>query len=133
MGNYIKQSDIENVFGQDNIAIWSNLTGGVSVDSTRITAAINYAEGLIDDTFRGGRYTIPFSPVPTMIKDWSSKLAGIWLFMCRPLFKKDKESSEGLVDMREMTLDEMDAYTSGRREFDTGKSTAKDVSGPAIV
>lgn len=133
MGNYITQSNIENAFGQDNIAIWSNLDGGTTVDADRIAAAISYAESMIDDTFRNGRYAVPFSPVPAMVVDWASKLAGVWLFMCRPKFKRDKETAEGFIDIREMVLDEMDAYTSGRREFDTGKSTMSDVSSPTIA
>jgi len=133
MGTYIAQSDIENVFGDDNVAVWSNLEGGDAVNVTRVAAAITYAEGIVDDTFRDGRYTIPFSPIPVIVTDWCAKLAGIWLFMCRPQYKKDREASEGFMDVREAVFEEMNAYLAGRRVFSCDKSTTKDVNSPTVV
>jgi len=133
MGIYIGQSNIEDVFGIDNIAAWSNLEGGTEVNVTRVALAISYAEGIIEDSFRGGRYQIPFSPVPIIVIDWCSKLAGVWLFLCRPLYKKDLESSKGFVSLRETVFDEIAMYNSGQRAFSSLKATKEDVNSPTVI
>lgn len=89
MGRYISQTDIENVYGQTNVAIWSNLDGSsTSADATRIAAAIAYAEDHVDDRFRQSIYAVPIAgssgSVPTKVKDWCAKLAGEWLYRGRP-------------------------------------------------
>jgi|TARA_R100000501_G_C2631536_1_gene127889 phage gp36-like protein len=133
MSSYIEQTDIENVFGTDNVATWSNLAGGTTVDTDRIDSAILYAEALVEDSFRGGKYDLPFSPIPEVVKDWCSKLAGIWLFMCRPGYRRDSETTEGFADIREIVLSEIATYNSGQRLFDCNASTSKGISGPVVI
>jgi phage gp36-like protein len=132
MGAYIVQSDVEDLFGVDNIAAWSDLSGAGSADSARITRAISYAEGIIDDSFRDGRYAIPFVPVPTIVKDWAAKLAGTWLFFCRPRYGKDTKAAEGFSQLREDVFEEMGTYQSGRRKLNVDKSTKSDVNSPQV-
>ena len=44
-GTYISQTDIENVFGSDNVERWSNLQNlADAADTTRIQAAIDTGE-----------------------------------------------------------------------------------------
>jgi len=133
MGAYIEKADVENVFGLDNIAAWSNLEGGTTVNETRVALAIAYAEGSIEDAFRGGRYTLPFAPVPIVLKDWCAKLAGVWLFLCRPLYKKEREASEGFTDLRTAVGEEIAMYNAGQRTFNSAKSTASDVNSPTSI
>jgi len=133
MGDYIAKSNIEDVFGIDNVAAWSDLTGAGVVDNARVTLAITYAEGIINDSFRFGRYAIPFSPVPVVLADWCAKLAGVWLFFARPLYGKARESAEGFIDVRTMVFEEVNSYTSGRRKFAATKGTEKGVDSPSVV
>ena len=95
MGTYIIQSDIENVFGKDNVARWSNLDGDTTVVTARITEAISYAEEDLDNRFRGGKYALPFSPVTSVIKNLAARIAGLWLFSNRPGFNRDQNTDEG--------------------------------------
>jgi len=133
MGAYVDKADVENTFGVDNVAAWSDLTGAGSADATRIALAITYAEGLINDSFRDGRYAIPFSPIPVVLKDWCAKLAGVWLFFNRPLYGKNQEAASGFIDVRTMVLDEVNSYTSGRRKFSATLSTVLGVNAPVVA
>lgn len=57
----------------DNIA-------GTGVEGTaKIAAAILYADTQID-YFCNGKYTVPFSPVPDIINQWSICMAVCWLY-----------------------------------------------------
>jgi len=135
MGKYVSKADLENVFGKDNIATWSNLDGEAGADEARIATAIAVAEEDIENRFRDGRYAIPFSPIPLVVKDWCARLAGIWLFENRPGFNKSDEEKEGFEDVRDIIDREIEAYTSGQRRLactlvDSGN---KQVGGPVVV
>lgn len=86
MGYYISANDVYNKFGEDNIAIWSNLDNDTeaTVDTTRLNAAIEYAEEYVQDRFRNGRYQVPFvattGTLPRCIVDWMATKAGAWLY-----------------------------------------------------
>lgn len=132
MGNYILRVDIENLFGVDNVAAWSDLSGGGSVNDARVTLAITNAEAIIDDSFRDGRYAVPLVPAPTIAKDWAAKLAGTWLFFCRPKYGKDSKAATGLTQLREDVIDEISKYQSGRSKFNCDKATKQDVNSPKV-
>ncbi len=134
MGNYISQSDIEDVFGAVNVAIWSNLEGGSSANTTRIAKAISYAEALIDDSFRKGKYDLPFSPIPALVIDWASKFAGMWLFTARPNFDEESAvTTKGFGEVRKSMFSEMKMYNSGQMTFSSNRSTDNDVNAPQVV
>ena len=59
-GNYITQSDLEDAFGADNIAAWSNYDNDTTTANTSaITAAILKGEQWVLNRFRGSRYAVP--------------------------------------------------------------------------
>jgi phage gp36-like protein len=132
MGNYIVKADVQNLFGVDNITAWSDLTGSGSEDDARITLAITNAEALIDDSFRDGRYAVPLTPAPTIAKDWAAKLAGTWLFFCRPRYGKDSKAATGFTQLREDVIEEIASYQAGRRKFNCDKATKQDVNSPKV-
>ncbi|GAG69139.1 unnamed protein product [marine sediment metagenome] len=117
MGAYILKADIENVFGADNVAVWSNLSGGDTADEARITLAISNAEEDVENRFRNGRYLLPFTPVALTVKDWCARIAGIWLFDNRPGYGKSEEELDGLELLRTQLEISIDAYTSGQRKL----------------
>ncbi len=133
MGSYVSKSDIENVFGVDNIAVWSNLAGGTDADTARITLAIGYAENIVEDSFRGGKYALPFNPIPNVVVDWCAKLAGIWLFLCRPLYSRDKESAEGFLNVRDTVFEEIATYNANQRTLNCDISTSLRVDSPVAI
>lgn len=133
MGTYISQSDVEDTFGTDNIAVWSDLSGAGSADTTRIARAIEYAEEDIENRFRDGRYALPFSPIPNVIKNWCAVIAGIWLFDSRPGFKHTEEETEGFNKLLTRTEATIDCYTSGQRRLETALKAECEKGGPAVV
>jgi phage gp36-like protein len=115
MSDYIEKADIEDVFGKDNVATWSNLDGDPGADATRIATAISVAEEDVNNRFRGGKYSIPLAPVSDIVKNWCARLAGIWLFENRPSFNKSETQKEGFQDMKDGVDSEVEMYTSGQR------------------
>lgn len=94
-GRYIAQSDVEDLFGVENVADWSDLSGSGIADTNRIDRSIDYAEDRIDDHFRQGRYAIPFqftAGIPQTVKFWAGAYAGQWLYMSRGL--RDEAAGE---------------------------------------
>lgn len=85
--SYCTQTDIENIFGQANIAVWSNLENdSLNADATRIAAAIAFADAHIDARLHAGRFALPLrgqtGSLP-QIADLAARLAGIWLYEAR--------------------------------------------------
>jgi phage gp36-like protein len=129
--SYASKSDIELHFGDRNVAIWSNLDNtDAAANDARITEALTYADADIDDRFRNSRYAVPFSPVPTKVKEWSAKLAGIWLFESRP---GKREENTTYVDMKRDIADEIDLYLVGSRQLDATLNDADSPTAPIAV
>jgi hypothetical protein len=136
MGRYIQQSDIESVFGTDNVSTWSNLQNtGAAADTARVAAAIDYAEASVEDRFRSSSYAVPFVgigvAVPVVLKDWMTKLAGIWLYESRGWRGKDEDALRfgGLASQVEL---QMDSYLSGQRRLQAQRNTERPTA-PAVA
>lgn len=100
MGRYIAQSDVENLFGQANVRIWSNIDNhddSETPNATRITAAIAYAEDMVDDRLRDGPFSVPVTgTIPTTLKDICARLAGVWLYEARGVDDFDPDTGREL-------------------------------------
>jgi uncharacterized protein DUF1320 len=123
MGTYISQSDVENVYGTANVAAWSVIEPGsdpATANTTRITAAIAYAEQYVEDRFRGFRYALPFSGAGVVvIDDWCAKIAGAWLYESRgKAGGRDEEAADQVASKKRAALGEMDSYLAGMRKLD---------------
>ena len=60
---YSTQADIENIFGTANVVRWSQLDpSSTTADTARIALAITNADAMINATFAGSQYVVPFSP-----------------------------------------------------------------------
>ncbi len=119
---YIDQGDIEDVFGVDNVAVWSNLQNdSTSADTSRITTAIAYAEQEVNDRFRMSMYQVPFTESESgglyPVKNWCAVLAGAWLFRSRLLRGQGGDGAALIVGQRSAALNEMDEYLSGARQL----------------
>lgn len=95
-GRYANQSDVENLFGVENVKRWSQLDPDLTtVDATRVDAALDYAEGQIHTKLRGGIYAIPLvltDESVELIKDIQARLAGVWLYESRGIDDYDVET-----------------------------------------
>ena len=119
MGNYIDKSDIEDVFGVENVILWSQLDNEVAeADEDRIDAAIAYAEQIIEDRFRGSRYQVPFAGTAGTLYQvtyWCAVVAGQWLYRTRGLSDRD---SEDKIELLAETIEvDMRQYVAGQREM----------------
>lgn len=56
-----------------------NIAGTGAEGTAKIAAGIKYADAQID-YFSNGKYTVPFSPVPDIINQWSICVAVCWLY-----------------------------------------------------
>lgn len=142
MGRYIQQSDIEDVFGEANVLVWSNLDNdSETVNTTRIARAIAYAEEDIENRFRCGQYVIPFvgsaGSLPSVLTDWMAKLAGVWLYESRPqrVGSGDDENAEEInfSRMRRQVEKEINQYVSGQRRLALTLAESDNPTGPVVL
>lgn len=132
MGTYISQTDVENVFGVDNIRTWSDIDASGSTDETRVAKGISVAEEDVENRFRGGDYAVPFSSAVETLKDFMAKLAGLWLYENRPKYSSD-ENNEYYSSMREQIEMDIESYTSGQRKLNITRSETDTPSAPVVV
>ena len=128
---YSTQTDIENVFGQQNVKVWSDLDGDGTLDSTRVAASIAYADEFINSLLRGGVYAVPIGSSNVLITNWSAVLAGAWLYRSRGLLdsaETDKIESQRL-DV-ESTLAQVNA---GVIELDIARSSTSSTTAMDVV
>ncbi len=131
MGIIVAQSDIENVYGVNNVRRWSQLDqDSKQGDATRIALGITNAESKFADRFRNSVYIVPACGTSATYTNWIATLAGVWLYQNRGVRDAEAEGATPLdikmiADHDAMML-EMDAVLSGSREL----SIAEDVDGP---
>ena len=65
--SYCSINDIQSVIANDDLAQLTNDSGGDTVDSNKITDAINYVDNIIDGYLRG-RYNLPPTSIPDELK-----------------------------------------------------------------
>ena len=84
---YCTQSQIEDVFGVENIQTWSDLDNSGTTDTARIARAIAVVSERIDDVARITNYKIPLADedaaTSASLSDLAATLAGIWLYEAR--------------------------------------------------
>jgi hypothetical protein len=139
-GQYCSLTDIQNVFGISNITLWSNLDNtGNTTDTTRVTAALAYADDEIDNFFRGGPYAVPLvlnsGSAPLT---WAAKLAGIWLYDSRGQLDTPLDGGgpgrgfNRYSGMKKSVYIEMGLYRIGYKQLDAIRSDQLP-SGPVVV
>src|SRR5580700_3046280 len=116
--SYSAQSDVEDIFGVTNVAIWSQLDPTQppgTADTTRIQRGIDEADARIISFFRNfGNYITPLIPQGTdvcVVTRWSATLAGIWLYDSRGQ-RDDTRDGHKFEAMRRMIVNEMATYRS---------------------
>lgn len=134
--SYITQADVEGEFGTANIAKWSQLDNTVATaDTTRIAAAIAYAEREIDNRFRTSRYSVPLTGDGATlyeVKRWAQVLAGVWLYANRGTHDENTEA-----DAYQAKVDgvhaEIDSVLAGQRAIPALLKYSDAPTGPVIV
>jgi phage gp36-like protein len=86
---YCAKADLVERFGSVELAQLTDETAAASPDDGEITKACDEASSLID-AYLSARYTVPLSPVPTMVRMWACAIA-------RKLLWKDRAQPESAV------------------------------------
>lgn len=130
MANYADADNLYDCFGKARVKEWANmqeLTEDNSTYSTeisrRITAALTYATGEINDFLRNGPYDIPFSTVPTSIERACVYLAGAWLFEWRRGYGAEYDEMHERMEQRGYKI--LEEVKRGARQFDEDVQTER--------
>ncbi len=124
MGNYIVKSNIEAIYGVDNVAQWSNLDNDdAQANTTRIDDAISYGEAYIDDAFRNGAYKLPIigttGSVPRIVIDMAAKMAGVWLYNTRRIHNRSADEVGQIIQGHQDEVDSLlNEYAASTRRLD---------------
>lgn len=135
-GTYIDTPDLNNVFGTINIAAWSDLTGGKTADTTRIDAAIAWAETRVENRFRGSRYSVPFGQVSggydSQLTHWMAVYAGNWLYQSRGIRtgKADADRTSALLEQMD---EEINQVLGGQSRLNSGLIDSSAPTAPMVV
>jgi phage gp36-like protein len=95
--SYSTRTNIEDIFGVDNVATWGDMDN--DQDATKITnriaRGIAVADAMIDAVLDNTDYTVPLTAQPgkslALITDIAATLAGCWLYEARGLDDRDDE------------------------------------------
>lgn len=97
-GQYCTDCDVYAVWGKTNIAIWSDLSGNNTLDTDRLTYAINWgASQIILEMRADGNYTDPifFTGTDTQTAAvWNAIYAGMFLYESRGLRDENREGNQ---------------------------------------
>lgn len=92
---YCRIEDIRQYLTEEDLVQLTNDRGTGTVDMQKVEQAISYAGGLINAYLRG-RYSVPLSPVPELVKKLCVELAVYELYSRRLCLSMP----EGLVERR---------------------------------
>ena len=130
---YITQTNIEDLAGTDNVAIWSNLDNSTTTaDAARVAKAIAWAESTAHTRLRD-RFVIPLTPVTgTMAADAAdvidvlAKLAASWLYSSRRAREGDATDIPG--GWRKEAEEIMDLWNGGSRQVNLVRRSGRRTS-----
>ena len=114
---YSTIADLNNCWGDPNIQAWSDLAGAGVPDTSRIAAAQAWADAQIDVLLIGGPYALPLvildASTRIVVTNWSTVLAGHWLYFSRGLLDKDEQGNK-LEDRRKKIEEEIRGASQSR-------------------
>jgi len=99
---YAIRTDIENIYGKENIEQYADLnnTKNAGEIEVRINSMLELAEETINGRLREGPYVIPFAiPVVFLIKDLTARMTGVLLYDGRGIVDAEDEE-EGVENLR---------------------------------
>lgn len=120
---YAAQSDVENIFGPENVAVWSDMSNAGTVNTARVQLGLDNADAEIDGFFRDGPFAVPLSLASesvVMVRRWAAVFAGVWLYQNRGQWDEDKQGNN-YSQMRTDVVAEMAAYKGGSLHLDAAR------------
>ena len=133
--SYATATDLAVRFGTPNINKWADLEGDASQITTRVAAALLYADSQINMTLRGGGYAIPVvastTDVSLQLTDWAVVIAAHWLYASRGLLDEDKQVHK-LEKLYEQVEEKLMAVRAGKWRLDI-RRWAPNSNAPACI
>lgn len=113
-GYYTNQGNLETKWGAQNVLTWSNKDNTSAATNTlAVQYALNLADDQINRFFDHGPYSIPLSPIPTIVTDWATVLAGFELYTERGLWDEKDQVGGKLAKARGQVMRQMAQYKGG--------------------
>lgn len=123
--DYCERSDIENVFGSKNVALWADMNNSrvAGEIAARIRWAITQASNDIDAALRGSYYHIPLQTlsgdIPAKVRDLCATLSGCILYEPRGIEDlPDGKTTHQLAWHRKQLQEDLDAIRVGTLRLD---------------
>jgi hypothetical protein len=99
---YATRTDMELIFGAENVATWANIDNLADDDedledivADRICWALAESKDYFDDRLRGGPYEIPLeSPIPAQIVSMSARWAAVMLHDSRGMVDSENDRTK---------------------------------------
>jgi phage gp36-like protein len=129
---YIAQSDLEDLFGINNIAVWSNLDDtNTTADTNRIARAIVFAENYVESRLRGTTVAVPLDTVTPILTNIIATIAGYWLYSPRGMRDSDTVANR-MKTMRDDVETLLESVADGSVAVED-IPTPSEPNGPSIV
>jgi len=132
MPKYIAQSDLEDLFGINNIAVWSNLDDtNTTADADRIARAIVFAENYVESRLRGTTVAVPLDTVTPILTHTIATIAGYWLYSPRGM-----RDSDTVANRMKTMRDDVEALLESVAEGSVAVGdipTPPEPNGPSII
>ena len=141
---YSARTNIEDVFGIENVKKWADLDGDADAAkiAARIASGIAVVDEEINDVLRGGPYAVPLTAPgggvlnsPSVI-NMSAVLAGVWLYESRGVDDYDAESgkySHRLKFQKDEATRKLREIRTGLRRVDCARSESSPTDAPEVV
>lgn len=118
-GRYAVQADIYNIFGTENVTIWSDLSNAGTINNARVQFGLDNADAFIDWIFRDGPFAVPLSlngEAVVLVRRWAAVIAGVWLYKNRGQWDEDKQGDH-YSKMRAEVVKEMETCNGDLRRL----------------
>lgn len=133
---YATQTNLENLFGTEQVARWSQLDQSLTTtDATRVAAAIAYADAQIDTALAGGPYTVPLALGTTgniIVSTWSATLAAEWLAGNRGA-REDEEGIPYVTEKADEVRAQIARVKGGAIRLDAARANSPMPQAPVAV
>ena len=133
---YITQSDIEDVYGEENVKVWSALGDDEVLDTGRIAKAIAWAEARVDNRLRNSRYTVPVtqgtSGYDKQLVNWCAVYAGHWLYSSRGIRRGVDDTDRTSAQLKQVEQ-EIGEVLAGQATLDAGDEHPDVATGPVVI
>jgi len=133
---YATLTDLQMRFGQPNLNKWANAEGDNSLTTSRINAALQFADDEINSKLNGKWYQTPLvfqdQTAARRVTEWACVIAGYWLYFNQGLLSTDDQGKA--LDTRYKAIqDELLKIANGTMTLNGNPRWAPNPREPACI